>query len=194
VVILDISSAQDALDITAKTPKIYVTPTVGSLKVTTDAATKAFNAELNIVGRMQLNAKAVQEDGLQKIALEVKRPSGGEFAVSMNYGKRGVDNLLEMDLAAGEAFSLSLATTSHVEDRYDEAGKLDLKWTTADGRYRVTADLEQFIGEVFAGSFTLPKTTAPIEEIRNKRNSTAVKNALKPLMDYLERVYTNSAA
>lgn len=188
VVIVNLTSAQDALTLTVDIPLEGQTLTVASLDISTDVAANALDATLEIGGMMQFNLALYREDDLQKAAMTLEADEEG-FAVSLAYNA----SMTELSFAVDNTAQIDIAAT--VDEQGDDycAGTLAFTLTDTDSTVRVTADYEEFLGSNQLGGYTLPVAVAPIETLQNTEEAEALQAALAPLFGYFAQVFDEAA-
>ena len=186
LIVLTLTSAQDALNLKADIPDGEESMTIANLDLQTND--NAFLGTLDIAGMMQFNVTAFQEDGLQKAALTMESSMGTPgLAVSLAYGNDGSADVCEITFNADEDVAMDLFTSfTPAEDSTE--GLFDLTVVTGDSTVHATANIEKFLGSLDLGDFTMPTDIAPMDDLQNAENDEALQTALMPLLQYLSQV------
>lgn len=191
---LNFVTAQDQatlnLDVTSEGSAM----TIASVNVSTES--DSLNATLDIAGMIQFSMRIFQEGTVQYVSLGIDGAAmeGDTMAAELSYGETDEGNLLKLVFNGGEAFNIEATCVTESTSEASNAGKFSLLADAQGTSINLTADIEEFLGSLNLGDFTMPETTAPIEELQSEEGQAAVAQALAPLVEYLNGINVDQAA
>ena len=194
VAVLTFVSKQDVATLNLDVPSDSGFMTVAAVNVTT--ADGNLEAALDIAGMMQFSLSIFQEDTVQYISLGIGGAAmeGASMGAELSYGKIDEGDLAKLVVNGGEAFNIEATCVTESTSDVSNAGKFSLFFDAQGTSLNLTADIEEFLGSVNLGDFTMPETTAPIEELESEEGQAAVSEALAPLVEYLNSLPLDQAA
>ena len=125
-----------------------------------------------------------QEDGLQKIAVDVSA-SGESIALEFDYGSQNGTDVVELSFAGDSVgkFLFNMSTVKEGDVRY---GTLTIE-NSIDTPMTITADVTMYLADSLGtGEITWPANLLPLSQIDPQ-------SALQPVADYLQTLQADAA-
>ena len=168
--------------------------TVASINAATENG--ALEGTLDIAGMIQFSLNIFQEDTIQYVALNVGGAAmeGISMNVEVSYGETDEGTLEKLVINGGDAFNVEATCVTESTSEASTAGKFSLFFDAEGSSVHVTADIEQFLGSLNLGDFTMPETTAPYSDLDNEEDKAALDQAVAPLLEYLSSIGADQAA
>lgn len=192
--VLTLTSVPDELTLAVDIAAEGENMTIANLTLDTDSATNSFAGTLDIGDMMQFQLAIFQENGLQNAALTVDSPMGAAFGVTLSYGKSGDADVCDLTFAAGEDVGFEMHVSTTQVDETASEGTFEISVVTEDNSIHVTADVEEFLGEMDLGGFALSQNVVPFDDFSSEETGEALQTALAPLLQYFNQIAANVAA
>lgn len=188
IVVLTFTTAQDKAVVTLDAISEGNAMTVATADVATEEG--ALVSTLDIAGMLQLSLNVFQEGTVQYVSLSLDGAAmeGASMAIEVSYGETDEGTLEKLVINGGEAFNLEATCLTASASDVSNEGQFSLYLDAEGTSLKMTADLEQFLGSLDLGDFTMPETTAPFEELDSEEGEAALTAAVAPLLEYLDSI------